>query len=68
MNTQLHTSTAHKQPRFLKVNEVAELLRRKPRTIYEMVAREQIPYRKVGGMLLFDFDEIVAWTKVSKNK
>lgn len=50
-------------PRFLKVAEVAALLRCKPRTIYDMVEQEPIPYRKVGGRLLFDADEIIEWTK-----
>ncbi|HEX2268091.1 MAG TPA: helix-turn-helix domain-containing protein [Pyrinomonadaceae bacterium] len=50
-------------PRFLTVNEVADLLRCKKRTIYDMVEQERIPYRKVGGRLLFDADEIIEWTK-----
>jgi excisionase family DNA binding protein len=50
-------------PRFLRVEEVASLLRCKRRTIYDMVEQERIPYRKVGGRLLFDVDEIVEWTK-----
>jgi excisionase family DNA binding protein len=57
-------------PRFLKVVELAELLKIKPRTIYEMVAQNRIPYRKPPGtnMLRFDLDEILAWTKASANK
>ena len=57
-------------PQFLKVAEVAELLKVKPRTIYEMVAQNRIPYRKPPGtnMLRFDLDEILAWTKASTNK
>jgi len=51
-------------PRFLKVEEVANLLRCQKRTIYDMVERERIPFRKVGGRLLFDVDEIIEWTKV----
>jgi excisionase family DNA binding protein len=52
-------------PRFLKVAELAELLKVKPRTIYEMVAQNRIPYRKPPGtnILRFDLDEILAWTK-----
>jgi len=50
-------------PRFLKVEEVATLLRCKRRTIYDMVEQERIPYRKVGGRFLFDLDEIIDWTK-----
>jgi excisionase family DNA binding protein len=56
-------------PRFLKVAELAELLKIKPRTIYEMVAQNRIPYRKPPGtnILRFDLDEILAWTKGSTN-
>ena len=50
-------------PRFLKVEEVADLLRCKKRTIYDMVEQGRIPHRKVGGRLLFDLDEIIEWTK-----
>jgi excisionase family DNA binding protein len=50
-------------PRFLKVEEVATLLRCKRRTIYDMVEQGRIPHRKVGGRLLFDLDEIIEWTK-----
>jgi excisionase family DNA binding protein len=57
-------------PRFLKVVELAELLKIKARTIYEMVAQNRIPYRKPPGtnMLRFDLDEILAWTKSTSNK
>ena len=51
-------------PRFLRVEEVANLLRCKKRTIYDMVEQERIPYRKVGGRLWFDVDEIIEWTKL----
>jgi len=54
----------------LKVVELAELLKVKPRTIYEMVAQNRIPYRKPPGsnILRFDLEEILAWTKGSTNK
>ena len=50
---------------FLKVAEVAELLKLKPRTIYEMVAQNRIPYRKPPGsnILRFDLEEILEWTR-----
>jgi len=56
--------------RLLKVAELAELLKIKPRTIYEMVAQNRIPYRKPPGsnILRFDLEEILAWTKASTNK
>ena len=50
---------------FLKVAEVAALLKVKPRTIYEMVAQNRIPYRKPPGsnILRFDLEEILEWTR-----
>ena len=52
-------------PQLLKVAEVAELLKVKPRTIYEMVAQDRIPYRKPPGsnILRFDLEEILEWTR-----
>ena len=52
-------------PQLLRVPEIAALLKVKPRTIYEMVAQNRIPYRKPPGsnILRFDLDEIIAWTK-----
>ena len=72
MNTQLSKVSASnskieplpkKLPQFLTVKEVADLLRCKKRTIYDMVEQKRIPFRKVGGRLLFDLTEIIDWTK-----
>ena len=54
-------------PRLLKVAELAELLKVKPHTIYEMVAQNRIPYRKPSGtnILRFDLEEILTWTKAT---
>jgi excisionase family DNA binding protein len=48
---------------FLDVKEVAALLRLKPRTIYEMVSQQRIPYRKAGDRTIFLLDEILRWTQ-----
>ncbi len=56
-------SSSRRLPKFLTVQEVADLLRCKKRTIYDMVEQGRIPFRKVGGRLLFDLDEIIEWTK-----
>ena len=65
MTTQLDSSSATKRSQLLKVNDVAQLLNVKPRTIYEMVAKDRIPYRKPPGsnILRFDLDEILEWTR-----
>lgn len=61
MNNIRNTET--NQPQFLNVKEVAELLRLKPRTIYEMVSERRIPFRKAGDRTIFLLDEILKWTK-----
>jgi excisionase family DNA binding protein len=70
MNTSVHDSTLSSSPQLLKVPELAALLKVKPRTIYEMVAENRIPYRKPPGsnILRFDLDEIIEWTKAGNNK
>lgn len=50
-------------PRYLRVEEVAELLRIRPRTVYQMVSQRRIPFRRVGRTLLFETSEIDRWTK-----
>jgi excisionase family DNA binding protein len=68
MSTSPYLRATQVRPQFLKVPEVAEMLGVKPRTIYEMVAKERIPYRKPpgSGILRFDLEEILAWTKGRK--
>jgi excisionase family DNA binding protein len=69
MSASLQSATLPSRPQFLKVPELAALLKVKPRTIYEMVAQGRIPYRKPPGtnILRFDLEEIVAWTKARNN-
>ena len=70
MSTDLYRPTSQSRPQLLKVTEVAEMLGVKPRTIYEMVAQQRIPYGKPPGssILRFDLDEILAWTKSGDRK
>ena len=69
MTTYIDSATPTKRPQLLKVSDIAQLLNVKPRTIYEMVAQDRIPYRKPPGsnILRFDLDEILAWTKAKRN-
>ena len=69
MTTHTDSHTGAKRPQLLKVSDVAQLLNVKPRTIYEMVAQDRIPYRKPPGsnILRFDLDDILAWTKARTN-
>ena len=70
MSVNLTALASQGRPALLNVSELAEFLRVKPRTIYEMVAQKRIPYRKPLGsnILRFDLDEIIAWTKAGNNK
>ena len=65
MTTDFDSARATKRLPFLKVSDVAQLLNVKPRTIYEMVAQDRIPYRKPPGsnILRFDLEEILEWTR-----
>ena len=45
----------------MNTSEVALYLRRSPAQIRQMVAREQIPFRKICGRLLFLKSEIDGW-------
>jgi excisionase family DNA binding protein len=65
MSASVQASALPNRPHFLRVPELAALLKVKPRTIYEMVAQRRIPFRKLPGsnILRFDLDEIISWTK-----
>ena len=70
MNASVRVAASPSRPQFLKVHELAAMLKVKPKTIYEMVAQNRIPYRKPRGsnILRFDLDEIIAWTKAGNIK
>lgn len=70
MATQIDSAIPMKRSQLLKVSDVAQLLNVKPRTIYEMVSQDRIPYRKPPGsnILRFDLDEVLAWTKGRTSK
>lgn len=46
--------------------QCAEFLQVKIDTLYVWVSNRKIPFRKVGGALRFDFDEVREWTKGSE--
>ena len=50
------------RPRFLTVEELAEMLRVEVRTVYSWVAHEKVPFRKAGRRTIFLIDEILEWT------
>jgi len=46
---------------FYTTHELAALLRVKERKIYDLVAKEALPFRRVTGKLLFPHEEISRW-------
>jgi excisionase family DNA binding protein len=49
-------------PKFLTVDEVADLLRVSKRSVYDWVSQGVIPFHKAGRRTIFLLDEIVEWT------
>jgi excisionase family DNA binding protein len=47
---------------YLTVAEAARFLRVHPRTIYELVYQNRIPYHKVGDRILFMRTSLIEWT------
>lgn len=50
------------------MKEVADMLRLKTRTVYDMVSQGRIPYRKAGDRTIFLLDEILEWTRPSDRR
>lgn len=48
---------------FLSTTEAADLLKRSPAAVRNLVMRRLIPYRKPGGRLVFIKDELEQWVK-----
>jgi excisionase family DNA binding protein len=49
--------------RLLTVDEVAQWLQVKPRTIYQWVHEEYIPVIKLGALVRFDQGSVMAWVR-----
>ena len=49
--------------RLMTPEQCAAFLQVEVNTLYVMKSQGRIPYRKVGHLLRFDFEEIVEWTK-----
>jgi excisionase family DNA binding protein len=55
-------ANVEEKPRFLTVEELAEMLRVEVRTVYSWVSQEKVPFRKAGRRTIFLIDEILEWT------
>jgi excisionase family DNA binding protein len=63
----LHRPLESSGPFLMTPEQCAQFLGIKINTLYVMKSQGRIPYRKVGHLLRFDFEEIVEWTK-NKNE
>jgi excisionase family DNA binding protein len=54
---------AAQDSRLMTPEQCAAFLQVEVNTLYVMKSQGRIPYRKVGHLLRFDFEEIVEWTK-----
>jgi len=52
----------------LTVQEVSEIIKAKPKTIYQWAELGQIPCVKLNGSLRFDFDDILVWINSCKKE
>ena len=55
----LSTQTSLKQKKWLKSPEVRELLSISPGTLQNLRINGTLPYTKVGGVIYYDYEEIV---------
>jgi excisionase family DNA binding protein len=53
---------------FIEVEEAAELLRVKKKTIQEWVSQDKIPFRRANGRVIFLLSELLNWTLPEKDK
>ena len=52
---------------YFTTDELASILRIKPRKVYDLVSKNQVPYTKVMGKLLFSKKEVNEWLNSSKS-
>jgi excisionase family DNA binding protein len=53
---------------FLEVDEAAELLRVKTKTVQQWVSDDKIPFRRAGGRVIFLLSELLDWTLPENDK
>lgn len=49
------------EQKFWDLNSLIENIPLKKSTVYSMVSRKQIPYKKIGKKLIFNQSEILIW-------
>lgn len=54
--------------RVLTINELSEMLKVKPKTLYQWAELGQIPCLKLNGALRFDVEDILRWINSCKRE
>ncbi|MGB3480336.1 MAG: helix-turn-helix domain-containing protein [bacterium] len=52
----------------LDITQLSKMLNVKPKTIYDWVHKEQIPYVKLNHLLRFNIDAIQKWINKDKRR
>ena len=52
---------------YFTTDELAKFLRVKPRKIYDLVSKEEVPFSRVMGKLLFSKEEVSNWIAGNNN-
>jgi predicted DNA-binding transcriptional regulator AlpA len=61
-----HECTASQQsPKILNLKECSLYLRRSESSLRNLILRRQVPFKKLGGRLVFLKDELEAWIQTS---
>lgn len=53
---------------YLDIGEASAFLRMARQTLYAMTSKNEIPFRKRGGKLLFLKDELISWLESGRRK
>ena len=52
----------------VSIEKIAEILDTSPKTIYDCTATRRIPHYKLGRLVKFDVDEVMAWLQTCEVK
>ncbi len=52
--------------KILDIKELSDILKVKPKTLYQWAELRQIPFLKLNGALRFDLDDIEQWIRSCK--
>ena len=54
--------------KLIDIKTLSELLSVRPKTIYDWVHRNEIPYYKIGHLVRFNYKEIMDWLNAKKHE